>query len=206
MPGEEVLASGGSSGGSNIGAQVGSLMGTVISAGGSMLTGRWNRKAQERQNELDRQHAIDMYNQQKKDSIEFWNMQNAYNHPLQQMERLRQAGLNPHLVYGKGADNTAMSISTPKYNEEHQNAPMLDPGLMANAFDKLGTGAVQMYTDLKQKNAQTDNLHQQLINLKKDATLKDLEAVGKAQDQAKKRISTKTSPRVTRFSYIKSKK
>lgn len=38
-----------------------------------------------------------------------WNMANDYNHPIQQMERLAAAGLNPNLVYGSGSvtGNTA---------------------------------------------------------------------------------------------------
>lgn len=40
-----------------------------------------------------------------------WNLQNNYNHPIQQMERLKAAGLNPLLVYGSGsvAGNTSGS-------------------------------------------------------------------------------------------------
>ena len=34
-------------------------------------------------------------------------MNNAYNDPSAQMERLKQAGLNPNLVYGGGATTTA---------------------------------------------------------------------------------------------------
>lgn len=37
--------------------------------------------------------------------------QNAYNSPVQQMERLKQAGLNPHLVYGSG--NSVQSSASP---------------------------------------------------------------------------------------------
>lgn len=32
-----------------------------------------------------------------------WNLMNDYNHPIQQMERLKAAGLNPLLVYGSGS-------------------------------------------------------------------------------------------------------
>lgn len=39
-------------------------------------------------------------------------MQNAYNDPSAQMERLKNAGLNPNLVYGNGADAQAGPIAT----------------------------------------------------------------------------------------------
>jgi len=47
------------------------------------------RKYNEKQERLARQH-----------NIALWHMQNEYNHPLQQMERLKAAGLNPNLIYG----------------------------------------------------------------------------------------------------------
>lgn len=40
-----------------------------------------------------------------------WNKQNEYNHPSAQMERLREAGLNPNLVYGSG--NATGNAGTP---------------------------------------------------------------------------------------------
>lgn len=46
-------------------------------------------------------------------NIENWQMQNEYNSPLNQMERLKEAGLNPNLVYGQGSvvGNSASSPS-----------------------------------------------------------------------------------------------
>lgn len=36
-------------------------------------------------------------------AMQSWNLMNDYNHPVQQMERLKLAGLNPNLVYGSGS-------------------------------------------------------------------------------------------------------
>ena len=36
-------------------------------------------------------------------ALKSWNMANDYNHPVKQMERLREAGLNPNLVYDSGS-------------------------------------------------------------------------------------------------------
>lgn len=36
-------------------------------------------------------------------AMKAWQIANDYNHPVQQMERLRAAGLNPLLVYGSGS-------------------------------------------------------------------------------------------------------
>lgn len=44
--------------------------------------------------------------------IEFWNMQNAYNTPAAQMRRLQEAGLNPAMLNGVSAQNTAGNLSS----------------------------------------------------------------------------------------------
>jgi len=40
-----------------------------------------------------------------------WNMNNAYNAPVQQMQRLKEAGLNPNLIYGTGTASAGNSSS-----------------------------------------------------------------------------------------------
>jgi hypothetical protein len=50
-------------------------------------------------------------------NIEFWKMQNQYNTPAAQMQRLKDAGLNPNLIYGSspaGASGSAGSIAPSK--------------------------------------------------------------------------------------------
>jgi len=44
------------------------------------------------------------YDKARKDALADIEKQNEYNHPKEQMKRLAEAGLNPRLVYGKGAD------------------------------------------------------------------------------------------------------
>lgn len=52
-----------------------------------------------------------------KANIKFWQMQNEYNDPAEQMKRLEQAGLNPNLVYGQsvsGATGQAGAVAPSK--------------------------------------------------------------------------------------------
>ena len=52
-------------------------------------------------------------------NMEAWQMQNEYNHPAEQMKRLKQAGLNPNLMYGQGQQTSAgESREFPKYHQE----------------------------------------------------------------------------------------
>ena len=56
------------------------------------------------------------YDQERSDMLSNWQMQNAYNSPAAQMERLKQAGLNPNLIYQNGgAFNAAEQASNPNF-------------------------------------------------------------------------------------------
>lgn len=61
---------------------------------GSGLSYLFNKKLAEQQN----QYNIDM-----------WKMQNEYNSPQAQMQRFKDAGLNPNLIYGQGTSGNASS-------------------------------------------------------------------------------------------------
>lgn len=47
-----------------------------------------------------------------------WAQTNEYNHPMNQMQRLREAGLNPHLIYGGGPGNTTTMAAAPVQHEQ----------------------------------------------------------------------------------------
>lgn len=57
----------------------------------------------------------------------YWRMQNAYNDPSAQMARLKNAGLNPNLVYGNGATTESANLqSTTPQATPRQEAIQLD--------------------------------------------------------------------------------
>lgn len=58
-----------------------------------------------------RKHEREMYERQLADSRQNWSMENQYNSPEAQMQRLKEAGLNPNLVYGNGANAMGGSIN-----------------------------------------------------------------------------------------------
>lgn len=72
------------------------------------LQDNFNKAAEQRQNAYN----IQAENRAMQNNIQLWNMQNAYNTPAAQMQRLQDAGLNPNLAYGT-ANTTAGSISAP---------------------------------------------------------------------------------------------
>lgn len=120
------------------------------------------------ENKKRRKWQEERYNVLRRDSLADWNMQNEYNSPTSQMARLREAGLNPNLVYGKGADNTAMAVNKPDMDTPQTEAPKIDIGAMQAG----GQMALMAGYDVKLKEAQTDNLKTQNTVLLQEQILK----------------------------------
>jgi hypothetical protein len=92
-------------------------IGTTIAAanaGAQLLTNRAQKKSN-----------LEMYNTQRQDALADWNRQNQYNSPEAQMARFKEAGLNPHLIYGQMT--TAQPIKTPEVQTPKYVAPQADP-------------------------------------------------------------------------------
>lgn len=108
---------------------------------GTILSGRYSRKNIE---------ATNAFNQ------EMWELDNAYNSPEQQMARLREAGLNPHLVYGNGT--VANTSRGPVKGDFTSQKPYIDPGAAVGS-------ALLTYQDVRMRQAQTDNIKAQTENI-----------------------------------------
>lgn len=140
---------------------------TLITTGVAAATSGANMGFQGNMNRKNRRFAEKMYRQQYQDELEFWRMNNQYNHPTAQMERLRNAGLNPHLVYGNGAvANSSSAPSAPNQPKWEGKAPQMETG--------IGMAGLDQYFNLEAKQAQTDNLRAQNTLLEKEVTLKNL--------------------------------
>lgn len=87
-------------------------MNTVATIGNAYMTAKAS--------DADRRFALDMYNRQRRDAIDDWNMQNEYNSPVNVMQRLAQAGLNPNLAISRGVEGgsaqSVRSSSVPGYS------------------------------------------------------------------------------------------
>ncbi|AXH75390.1 MAG: DNA pilot protein [Microviridae sp.] len=94
--------------------------------------------------------------------LEMWNKGNAYNDPSAQMARLKNAGLNPNLIYGTGAAGAAGNTATslPKYQAptvSYNYHPQVDPLAIIGA-----------YQNFKIQQAQVDNLKAQRDNIQSE--------------------------------------
>lgn len=128
--------------------------GSIINSGvNSYASGRMNRKTRE-WNEK-------MYGIQRQDALSDWEMQNKYNSPREQMQRFRDAGLNPALIYGQ--TNEAGVVRSTDVKGWSPEAPRID--LQPQA-------ALATYYDIKMKEANLDNLNAQNTVFKEEALLK----------------------------------
>lgn len=81
----------------------------LINAGVNAVGQGASIAAQANINRKTRKWNEQMYERQRADALANWNMNNEYNSPTAQMNRLKAAGLNPNLVYGHGAVGNASS-------------------------------------------------------------------------------------------------
>lgn len=104
-------------------------IGAALPVVGSVLGGIFNANSQKKQNERSERFSREMYAQQRSDSLSDWNMQNAYNDPSAQMQRLKDANLNPNLVYGNGADaQMGAPMRSSQAAQPDFKAPQVDAG------------------------------------------------------------------------------
>jgi len=122
-----------------------------VQVGGNLLSTMFNRA-----------FAKKDYKRQRKDALADWHMQNAYNSPQQQMQRLKEAGLNPNLVYGTGA--VANNAQAPR-------ASTIAPSRADLNIDPQSE--VLKYANVQQTRLQSDNLQKQGELLDKEKMLKE---------------------------------
>ena len=85
-------------------------------------------------------------------AIEQRDYMNQYNSPVMQMKRFSEAGLNPHLIYGKGS--AGQQQTTPQYQKAAADFSLRKP---IQVPDMLGT-----YLGTLQSRAQTENLNKDI--------------------------------------------
>lgn len=130
---------------------------SLISGGSGLLGGLFNIGSARRANRR---------------MIDFWKMQNEYNHPKNQMARLQEAGLNPALMYGQsasGATGSAADIGRPERATIDFDNPMQH---------------IAKFQDIKLKSAQENNLNYRNTVLVQDAALKAANVANKNLETA----------------------
>lgn len=122
----------------------------LILGGLSAGQGALNYFGAKREGELEREHDMALAEYQYSKDLQMWNIQNEYNAPAQQMQRLRDAGLNPNLMYGQG--NVGNATTMPKYN-----APKMQYPFQPMFLEGLNS-VLSQYADMKTKNLERERL------------------------------------------------
>jgi hypothetical protein len=120
----------------------------LISGGASLISGGANAISTGKMNKKNREFSREMYNLNVLDNRKNWDLQNAYNHPVEQMKRLTEAGLNPALIYGGGSGSfSAGSVSSASPRPTAGTPPQLD----LNAVGVMGSVLAAKRFELDQK-------------------------------------------------------
>lgn len=117
----------------------------AIGAGASILNQGINAWSQGSMNRKQRKWSEKMYAQQRADALQDWLIQTRYNSPQAQMQRYKEAGLNPNLIYGES--NTAGPVRSASVESWRPQAPQFDL-----------VGPLLSYLDVQMKEAQINNL------------------------------------------------
>lgn len=137
----------------------------------------WSENMQQRQWEWNQQQWM----RERDWNYKMWEEMNRYNSPQEQMARFREAGLNPHLIYGKGSAGTAGSPAQVGSVRAPDVKQYTRPEMrsITQGLDVFG-----MYTQGRMLEAQRDNV---LANTQ----LAKQEALVKTQDAANRLIQGK---------------
>lgn len=133
---------------------VANFIGKNLPVIGGAVSGLLGGRSVSRANEANIEWAREQMNTQRSWALEDWNRNNQYNSPEAQMQRLKDAGLNPNLVYG-GAN--AIQAAAPIRATE-SGKPNIQP--VPAMVESMLSGFLSMY-DLQKIQAETDNIKAQ---------------------------------------------
>lgn len=157
-----------------------SWIGAAIAGALSIGSAIWQSSQTKKQNKRLRQ-----------EQLQDWEVQKEYNAPKSQMDRLQQAGLNPNLVYGNGADAQISAPRTPTSYEERTP----DVGSVAgNALQFM-----QAKANISQTEAQTDAIRTSTEGQEFENKLKQKIGLDKMHDKYAIELSRLTTQEAKEF-------
>lgn len=135
----------------------------AITRGGPRRQYKWNKKAAQDTQAMNRENALWALEQNKKIQEE----QRLYDSPAAQMERYKAAGLNPHLIYGSGGSaGGAMPIDFGGIAPSRVEAP--DAGFTVPMPSFMGAMQTQATIQGAQQRVQESVARTALLDMQKD--------------------------------------
>lgn len=134
-----------------------------ITRGGPRRQYKWNKRAMMDANQVNRDNALWTLEQNRK----IQNEQRVYDSPASQMARYREAGLNPHLIYGNGSSaGGAFPIDQGSIAPARLDAPSSSYPDVVGSFLQSGQALAQ--TELTREKAAMSELDQALRSVQID--------------------------------------
>lgn len=156
---------------------VGSLVGSGVNAAVSSNAASTSYERQKQLMALQNQYAV-----------ENWNRENNYNSPKEQMKRLKEAGLNPDLVYGNGASGLQ---SGPISSPSAPSAPMqvTAPGDFGSTVSDAVQAAVGIRQSEKTKSeTMAQDIRNKYIEEECNKALRNMDDTHGLNEETKKQI------------------
>ena len=151
---------------------LGGLGSGIISGGLGAIGSIFSNNSQKKENQRNREFTEYMYDRQYDNNIKLWNMQNKYDLPSAQKQRLLDAGLNADLMYsGKGVSPTPNLQAAVAGSPSSGSLPGY--GGVAEAFNQgrlLDAQIRNIDADTKKKESETEGQGYQNEILKTDAS------------------------------------
>lgn len=133
-----------------------SLLGSLIGNNASKKNAQRAIRAQQEENQKNREYNLMLAQQQNAWNIEQWERENEYNSPEAQMERMRKAKVNPDLFVGGGAQNLAA------------HSPQMTAGAPSTPTDMSALGQVPTLGQAIQTALRDSMIGAQIDNIKAD--------------------------------------
>lgn len=134
---------------------LGNLFGGLFGSSSSKTMAQNNLQAVRETNQANRE----LVEYQNEENLKRWHMQNAYDSPVAQMARYREANLNPYLMQADGAQSVSQSMpaaerATMQAYQQTENPGQYWSRAFADMGNSIGNAVMQKY-QMDQMNAQT---------------------------------------------------
>jgi len=142
-------------------------VGPIIGGAVDLYSGWRQRKQAEEINDKNLEESRRVMAQQREWAQSDWDKVNAYNSPTQQMERYKEAGLNPNLIYGNAQNSPSAMVKNTSQGPARMEASGIIEGIghQGQAISGAVQQAANLYFANKQLENDTNLKNAQILNL-----------------------------------------
>lgn len=163
-------------------------IGSAIGAVANLISGNQANKTNLKIARDTNNAQMELAKYQADQNLNLWNLNNEYNSPSAQMERYKEAGLNPNLIYGNGSSSAGNSSSPAEgYNPPTLQRYNVNNQYVANSAQMLANGLLSV-AQIQKTKAETSQIYQQISNLQSDKEYRDLQIIYQGYANSKSQV------------------